>query len=379
MAIYEEQYAEHPVHEALSQLQATLRQKHKVKLDDTALDTLDRLNQSATFIEQRLLQASPVLNSVGKLGNIQKGVQASLAEINQFLSNENSSHLTNAANNIESSVNAGSTLVVISGASPSTAASEATSFKLLADKAISQINADAEAAHSKQAEFEQTITAFKQQVTELQTQLDSVKSSAAAKLEELEARYEAEKAERENELVQLTADSNEKIDTAVSRSDTDSKALLKAIEDKKKEAERIVQLVGNVGLTGNYKGAGDKEKKAADLLRNIALGCFVGTSLIVGFVLYLSATGDFNIFQSIFRLAAALALLIPGTYAAKESAKHRALESRHRRAELELASINAYLDDLPPEERNKLKASLTERFFGQSPEDNVQIGEVAPS
>ena len=149
MAIYEEQYAEHPVHEALSQLQATLRQKHKVKLDDTALDTLDRLNQSATFIEQRLLQASPVLNSVGKLGNIQKGVQASLAEINQFLSNENSSHLTNAANNIESSVNAGSTLVVISGASPSTAASEATSFKLLADKAISQINADAEAAHSK--------------------------------------------------------------------------------------------------------------------------------------------------------------------------------------------------------------------------------------
>ncbi|NHN36185.1 hypothetical protein G8764_02635 [Pseudomaricurvus alcaniphilus] len=379
MAIYEEQFAEHPVHEALSQLQAALRQKHKHKLDDTALDNLDRLNQSASFIEQRLLQASPVLNSAGKLGNVQKGIAASLGEINQFLSNGNSGHLTNASNSVEASVVAAATLVSISGALPSTGAAEATSFKKLADAAIKQINSEAEAAQAKQALFDEQVKLFTQQTSELKTQLDALSVNSAAKLEEIEARFEAEKAERETEFSNLTDESSGKFDSQLSKTREDTEKLITSIKEKKSEAERIVQLVGNVGLTGNYKGAGDNEKKSADTLRNIALGCFVGTSIFVAIVLYLSASGEFDILKSFFRLTAALVLLIPGTYAAKESAKHRTLESRHRRAELELASINAYLDDLPDEERNKLKASLTDRFFGQPVVEEGKQPDVAPS
>lgn len=379
MAIYEEQFADHPVHESLSQLQAALRQKHDHELDDTVLDNFDRLNQSASFIEQRLLQASPVLNSAGKLGNIQKGINASLNEINQFHSNGNSGHLTNASNQIEASVVSSATLITISSDSPSTAASDATSFKRLADEAIKKLRQQAEAAQEKQRDFEGAVAEFLEQTTQLEAKLESVSNSAAAKLEEIEARFEAEEKERTAEVSQFVNDSATRIDSELSRTKEETDGLLEAIRQKKAEAERIVQLVGNVGLTGNYKGAGDSEKRSADMLRKIALLSFIGTSIIVAFILFLSATGEFDFLQSLFKLAAALVLLIPGSYAAKESAKHRALESRHRRAELELASINAYLDDLPDDERNKLKASLTDRFFGQPGDEQSKNPEIQPS
>ena len=61
---------------------------------------------------------------------------------------------------------------------------------------------------------------------------------------------------------------------------------------------------------------------------------------------------------------AALALAIPAAYAAKESAKHRLLENHNRRSELELASLDPYLEKLPEDTRNKVKEELTKNFFG---------------
>ena len=158
-----------------------------------------------------------------------------------------------------------------------------------------------------------------------------------------------------------------------------TESIVSEIEEKQREAEQIVNLVGNIGLTGNFKGAGDVEKTEADFLRKVALWCFGGSALIVGVVLLLSNAGHFDFLQALFRLFAALVLLIPGTYAAKESAKHRILEARHRRSQLELASIGAYLEDLPPEQRHKLKAELTERFFGKDPDDSRTANDVAPA
>ena len=52
-----------------------------------------------------------------------------------------------------------------------------------------------------------------------------------------------------------------------------------------------------------------------------------------------------------------------------ESSRHRTLENKNRRAELELASIDAYLESLPDEKRSEIKAALTDKFFGQITEE----------
>jgi hypothetical protein len=66
-----------------------------------------------------------------------------------------------------------------------------------------------------------------------------------------------------------------------------------------------------------------------------------------------------------FRMAVTLILLVPAFYARSESEKHRKREQQARKMELELASIDPYLELLPPDKRVEIKGKLTERFFGQ--------------
>ena len=53
---------------------------------------------------------------------------------------------------------------------------------------------------------------------------------------------------------------------------------------------------------------------------------------VIGFTIFISATNGFDWKLALFRIGAALALVIPATYAAKESAKHRLLENQIGRA-----------------------------------------------
>lgn len=54
MAVFDEQFQQHPVHEILAQLEAAIAQEFKHELDEAAIDNLERLVQSGAFIRTRL-------------------------------------------------------------------------------------------------------------------------------------------------------------------------------------------------------------------------------------------------------------------------------------------------------------------------------------
>lgn len=136
------------------------------------------------------------------------------------------------------------------------------------------------------------------------------------------------------------------------------------LEEKRAEASNLLQIIGNIGITGNYQNIANDEKSAADNWRWIALSLMIGMVLIIGITIFISAANGFDWKLALFRVGAAFVLAIPAAYAAKESAKHRALENHNRRAELELASLDPYLEKLPEETRHKVKEELTKQFFG---------------
>lgn len=67
-----------------------------------------------------------------------------------------------------------------------------------------------------------------------------------------------------------------------------------------------------------------------------------------------------------------------GTYALKESGKHRRVQWRNRRLALELASIDPYLALFDDTERNTVKKALVERWFAQ-PESPARDDDYSPS
>lgn len=75
---------------------------------------------------------------------------------------------------------------------------------------------------------------------------------------------------------------------------------------------------------------------------------------------------DFDWRKSIIRLIAAAALSYPATYAARESTKHRKLENYNRKIELELASIESFIEILDESKKQTIKEKLAEKYFGST-------------
>ena len=150
---------------------------------------------------------------------------------------------------------------------------------------------------------------------------------------------------------------------------------IKFIEQKREEAKKLLDIIGNIGFTGNYNRIANQERVSANILRVVAIVFMIAGIVVIGTVVFnISKTGfDWKLILS--RIGVTITILIPAFYAARESDKHRQREIKNRKMELELASIGPYLELLPDEKKIELKSSLTEKLFGQ-PDTLVEKGEV---
>lgn len=376
MASSEEQFENHNLHTVLSQLESVLQQKSAKELSDGAVDNLDRIRQATAFIRGRIEVASPLLTPANRLDQIEKSLQACLNEVNQFNSNGNEGHLANASNQIDAGVNNAAVIISLGQPEPSVKAQDAVSFKFLAEEIISSLREKSNSVAERAEKVETDLQNLEEKSEEQKIQIDSLQSTIDSKLQELENQFGAAQTERASEFDaqadQIKKDADDKL-SAISES---ADKTLDEISGKQSEAERIVNLIGNIGLTGNFKGAVAREKQSADRMRIIALICFIAMVVVVLGTLFVSVENGFDPWLAIFRLGAALSLIVPAAYAARESSRHRTLENQNRRAELELASIDAYLESLPDEKRTEIKAALTDKFFGQTPEDEKSGSDV---
>jgi len=174
-------------------------------------------------------------------------------------------------------------------------------------------------------------------------------------IDEIKEKGESFIEEKEEEHTKLCADLNKKGDSIIS-----------ALLDKRDEASNLVHIIGNIGVSGQYDNFAIADRKLANRWRGIALVFMV--LLVVGSiatVFYAFKNGYSDWRMTGIRIFTTLTIAIPAFYAARESSKHRRMEQRLRKMQLELASIDPYLEVLPEATRNELKAKLTEKFFGQ--------------
>ena len=143
------------------------------------------------------------------------------------------------------------------------------------------------------------------------------------------------------------------------------------LERQRTEAARIVGVVGNTGITGNYQKIAMSEAQQADSWRGITIGFFgVGVILaIVTFVTFLEHSAD--PFSVVIRLLFALGITAPAWYTARESARHRTNADRARQTELELASLGPFIELLPEAKKEEIRAKMTDLYFGKGVETHT--------
>lgn len=139
--------------------------------------------------------------------------------------------------------------------------------------------------------------------------------------------------------------------------------LLKNIAEKDKKISKLIEIVGDKARIGEYKKNADMSRKERITWQIITIVLFL---IAFGLILYVTLTSkDYNKF-TVFKYIVSAILMGAATYTAKQASNSRKDEVYYRKQELELASIDVYLENMNPENREEIKKTLSTKMFGQA-------------
>lgn len=398
MSQWDDKFNEHAIHASIENLTERLEDKELISEDLNMIEIIDRIVQAKSYAEICLQNLIPALVNHAHLSKANSYLSSITSEINSYISNKNMGHLNNTSAHIDNLMAQINALPITKH--PITEQSftkSLTEFKKLTEKSFTELKKSKDELLESVETITNDSTDQKYKLEELVAEVEKHDENIKTSIDSFNERFDASEQRYSETLDETTnsfnskyqtfsddinnklnanVDSNkEKVEELLTEhkeiynkqlelQKSDAQAVLEELEKKKVEASTLLQIIGNIGITGNYQKIANNEKKAADNWRRIALGLMIGMVLIIGVTIFISAANGFDWKLALFRVGAAFVLAIPAAYAAKESARHRTLENHNRRSELELASLDPFLEKLPKETRDKVKEELTKKFFG---------------
>ncbi|MDP2879517.1 MAG: hypothetical protein Q8N74_08340, partial [Sulfuricella sp.] len=190
-----------------------------------------------------------------------------------------------------------------------------------------------------------------------------------------------------------TAAETHQADLAALRTDFEqsAKAILDQINVYKNQVEKLVGVIGNLGVTSGYLRVANHARYMLYLwqfLTIFALGCLIVVAYVMAF--HPATSPSFpqvaspTVSDSVFyqglatRIFLSITFGIFAAYAAKQASKFLGIEQRNRKLALELEALGPYIAPLPVEMQHKFRADLGERSFGIPDSDSTKPSEGDP-
>jgi len=259
---------------------------------------------------------------------------------------------------------------------------------------LSQIATDhqgqfSSAQEARSKEFSESLRAGNENVTRLITDYQSQFSSAqdARSAENTAAELARQKtfndtiAEFIKKLADQDAEFTKQRTAFVLASETDLGALVSGfkvkgteivddLEKKQNYVEKLVGIIGNLGVTSGYLRVANQSRWAMWLWQAATVGSMITLSIVAYKTLH-AVEGQNGQFSWVGFAARVLVLLSLGVIAAYSGIQGDRLfteERRNRKLALELEAIGPYLAPLPVEDQNKFRIQIGERSFGREPD-----------
>jgi len=368
-------YDGHPVGTTISQILELEKQPAfadpVVSSNEQFAYSRDKVFAMAHAVEALLRSTPPELTSLPALGQMQAHLQNCLNELNAFVGNKNPGHINNAAQQFEQNV-----LPYLWGFTPKVQALTPNSLANLlkaqasvSKESVRQLVAQRDELANKLQSLSAAVDAQTARIEALAEGAAKERAEAAAtvaKLEQIFAQKETERAAAfDAAITELRGEYRDFAETT----NNESSQLIEDIEARKEQAARIVQVVGNIGVTGNYQQIANTETEKADIWRRITVGIFGGGIAVAAFTFYKFWDQPFNpenAWSVVIRLLYAIAITAPAWYTARESARHRTNADQARQTELELASIGPFIELMPEDKKVAIREELTRVYFGKT-------------
>jgi hypothetical protein len=194
-------------------------------------------------------------------------------------------------------------------------------------------------------------------------------------LDDIEARYLTKEADFNRRMAELSATLETLESTAKAKLDTVDKLYIDTGRELTAKQISIDSQLGTITaatMAKDYAQFADAEKNTADTLRKFSYGA-MSAAFVVALLLVCLTKGDLTLTESIIRLSLVLLASAPAAYLTRESAKHRRQENSHRQTSLDLIAITPYISSLSPTEQSQIKTQVALRLFG------ARNGQVSPS
>jgi hypothetical protein len=370
-------YKTHPLRALVTQLLAFQQQKDLasplVASNEQVAFSRDRIFSIARLVSDLLESTPATLASTQALSNIQNGFQAPINELNAFISNQNMGHVTNAASQLEQNV-----LPYLWGfpqqnlklKQPTIAAIQQSQSDVF-QKTLLQIEEQRESLKQSFEKLEKNASDLSVRFSLMQENAAKERAEASAEIANLKKLYSESESVRSSTFDGKLSEFQATFTTSEKSLNEKSSEIVSELERRRDEAARIVQVVGNIGVTGNYQNIATKETGQANFWRWATLIIFavaIGIAVATFIKFWDQPVTSESLWAIGVRLLYAIAITAPAWYTASESARHRTNADRARQTELELAALGPFIELMPEDKKVEIRAKLTEAYFGKSVE-----------
>jgi hypothetical protein len=389
-----EAYQQHPLRSSVNQLLAMRDapdfHSETLTTSETYVFALDKVFAIAQALNDLIDATPPELVSVPALGQLHSHIQTPINELNAYISDKSPGHITNAAAQLELNI-----LPLLYGFAPTVQRTAKQTFPALfaaqaenSNKIIASLRVQHEQLSTELEALKRNTDEMSKALQDLRDGASAERAAAAASVAKLEQNFTERETERQTKFEDSISEWKNTISIQNLGMVNSANKLIQDIEQHRENAAKIVQVVGNIGVTGNYQQIANRESTQANLWRWITVGIFALGLCVAGATFYkfwgqaLTPETGLSVF---IRLLYAIAITTPAWYTARESARHRTNADRARQTELELASIGPFIELLPEEKKVEIRERMTSLYFGRavdvhtisSPFDPAILKEIA--
>lgn len=352
-------------------------------LESSQIESVERIAEVTSFIKRNLENLDPLFTPVAILNNINKQIQNTYNQLNSFRSNKNVNHISNAESQIDNALVQLSNLPNISDKDGVNEFVEnLASFRKSSGQYLRYLEKDYKKLKENFSKLGFNFQELEKSITEQKNRIDKVVSDYQKQFLEAESqrreKFQNSEQERVDKFNSQIEEANKKLSQSVDDFDTtatekindistSTENLVKNLREKKEEAEKLVNVVANVGMSGGYQKVADQARKTKIFWQVVAIISILGLIGFAIFAFYETVGADFDLGKFGARSFVAVSFGVLAAYSARQADKNAEFERRNRQLELELASIDMYLAKLTEEDQREVKKKLSEKWFGNLP------------
>jgi len=221
-------------------------------------------------------------------------------------------------------------------------------------------------------ELAKEVPLTKKTVQELTDNLNSEKTRLDTIISEFQSQFSTSQETRLNKFNSDLEEWKKVFYTTKEAIEKETTELVAAIENKKAEAAKLLNIVGQITATGHYHTNANDEKDSANTWRKISFSLMLLTlaiilipSVIAIFKDVAQITEQSFWLSTLYRALSCSFILVPALYASNESNKHRAQEVKNREFEIQISAVDPYLELIDDKAlKNIVKTDLARKFFG---------------